>query len=72
MEDRDVIFKRIDGSGRLLSSRTVNQSSILRCRFCIIVAEHYRDDGSCRCDDPLEQEMMIREWGYEEGDFSIG
>lgn len=42
-----------------------------RCRFCIIVAEHYRDDDSCKCDDPLEQEMMIREWGYDEDDFRI-
>jgi hypothetical protein len=30
---------------------------------------HYRADGSCKCDDPVEQARMIREWGYSESDF---
>ena len=37
-----------------------------------MVAEHYRTDGSCKCDDPQEQAMMIREWGYSESDFTEG
>lgn len=24
--------------------------------------EHYREDGSCRCDDPNHKEMIA--WGY--------
>jgi len=32
--------------------------------------EHYRDDGSCKCDDPEEQAMMIREWGYHKHHFN--
>lgn len=33
-----------------------------RCPHAIIVPSHYRDDGSCRCDDPTHTEM--EEWGY--------
>lgn len=33
-----------------------------RCPFFILAPEHYREDGSCRCDDPEHKEMV--EWGY--------
>lgn len=49
-----------DGYSRL---GTVNQSDMLRCPHVIIAFEHYRADGSCRCDDAAHSEMA--EWGYK-------
>lgn len=38
------------------------ERNVRRCRWLIMVASHYRDDGTCRCDDPEHTEMQ--EWGY--------
>ncbi len=37
-------------------------SDIARCPHYIIEPEHYRNDGSCKCDDPAE--IIMIEWGY--------
>ena len=42
--------------------RMIPQSAIGRCPFLIMVADHYRADSSCRCDDPAHVEMKT--WGY--------
>jgi hypothetical protein len=49
--------------------RLIKQSDIQKCPWSIMVPEHYREDGSCKCNDPEHRAMMIREWGYSEGDF---
>lgn len=55
-------FGRLNPDGSYEHTKTVNQSDLRRCRFVILIPEHYRDDGSCRCDDPEHTEM--HEWGY--------
>jgi hypothetical protein len=40
-----------------------------RCPFCIFDGSHYRDDGSCKCNDPEEQKRLIRTAGYHKRDF---
>lgn len=40
----------------------IKQQSMLDCPHRMIVPEHYRPDGSCRCDDINHLEMG--EWGY--------
>ena len=47
----------------------VSQEAIKACPHLIIEVTHYRPDGSCRCDDPDEQQRMIDEWGYSPSDF---
>lgn len=47
----------------------LKHSDILKCKFVIMVPEHYRKDGSCRCDEPEHRKMMIAEWDYSEKDF---
>lgn len=32
------------------------------CPHSIMVPEHYREDGSCKCDDP--NDPLMAEWGY--------
>jgi hypothetical protein len=43
---------------------TLDQSAMLKCPFFIIEFEHYRTDGTCKCDDPAEQARLIREYDY--------
>lgn len=40
------------------------------CPHVILDPRHYREDGSCKCNDPAEQAWMIQEWGYSPADFS--
>lgn len=58
--------------GGLVDVKRVPQAAIQRCRFFIFDAQHYRDDGTCRCNDPVEQRRLIREAGYKRSDFNTG
>lgn len=42
--------------------RHISQANIGKCPHFIFVADHYRDDGSCKCNDPEEKVMKL--WGY--------
>jgi hypothetical protein len=72
-QDHRIRFSTIapDGSGGIKETDVVciRQADIAACPFCIMVPSHYRPDGSCKCDDPEERAMMIKEWGYSEKDF---
>jgi len=50
--------------------RVLRQSDLLKCKFFIFVPEHYRLDGTCKCDDLEHRKMMILEWGYSAKDFT--
>jgi hypothetical protein len=62
-------FGTLNEDGTYETHGTVDQAAMLRCPHVIIVFEHYREDGTCKCDDPDEQARMIREWGYMPADF---
>jgi hypothetical protein len=49
---------------------TIKQSDMRRCPFSIMVMEHYRADGSCKCDDAEHRKLMVREWGYKAKNFA--
>ena len=53
----------------LVNVRIIKQADIAECPHLIMVPNHYRDNGTCKCDDPTEQAMMIRDWGYSRKDF---
>ena len=57
-----VTFGTLTPEGALINVRLIKQSDICRCPHYIVVPGHYRDDGTCRCDDKAHTEM--REWGY--------
>lgn len=67
--DNEVTFGRLDEDGVLHNIRKIKSSDIAKCPFVIFVPEHYRADGTCKCDDPTEQQRMIEEWGYRASDF---
>lgn len=57
-----TLFGELGPDGKLRNARTIEQSDILACPHVILVPQHYREDGSCRCND--EQHVEMREWGY--------
>ena len=44
--------------------KLMKQSDIMKCPHYIISPDHYREDGSCKCDDAEERARMVRDWGY--------
>ena len=64
-----VKFGTLHSDGTVTNERELAQSAILACPHVIFDPDHYRPDGTCKCDDPVEQAKMIREWGYTPEDF---
>ena len=58
----EVTFAALHGDGTVTNVRRITQAAIGTCAHFMMVPEHYREDGSCRCDDPQHQEM--HEFGY--------
>jgi hypothetical protein len=52
--------------GTVTDGPSINPS---RCPFFIWNPEHYRQDGSCMCDDPAHRKNVMRFWGYRAADF---
>jgi hypothetical protein len=63
-----VMFGTLYPDG-FIAVRDIKKSDIVKCKFSILVASHYNKDGSCKCNDLDHRVMMIKEWGYSEGDF---
>ena len=67
--EHEIEFGTLTKEGTLVNTRMIKQSDIGRCRFFILVPEHYREDGSCKCNDSEHRKMMIQEWRYKIKDF---
>jgi len=55
-------FGILDSDGNYEETADIPQSQFHNCPFLIMLPEHYRADGTCRCDDPDHIEMI--EWEY--------
>lgn len=64
-----VQFGTLQPDGSLVNVRTIKHSDIGKCPHVILVPDHYREDGSCKCDDAEHRKMMIKKWGYTESSF---
>jgi hypothetical protein len=42
---------------------TMKRADIMKCPHMIMVPEHYREDGTCRCNDIMHTKMV--KWGYK-------
>jgi len=51
-----VRFIELDGTGKQ-TVRDINRESIAKCPSFILVAAHYRADGSCRHDEKICEEL---------------
>ena len=54
---------------RTAQIKVLKQSDIGKCKFFIFDPSHYREDGSCKCDDAAHRRMMIEQWEYSSSDF---
>ena len=46
-------------TGRVLRTAVIEPKN---CPHAIWDPDHYREDGSCKCDD--KSETVLRQWGY--------
>lgn len=60
--EHEVHFGTLHEDGTVTDERTISSADIRACPHYIMVPEHYRADGSCRCDDP--DATVMAEWGY--------
>jgi hypothetical protein len=44
----------------------VVRAQFFSCPFTIIALEHWREDGSCKCNSAAERKRMMAEWEYTE------
>ena len=70
MRDQVIEFLKMDSKGAVTPVRTLKQSSLLQCPWHIMVAAHYREDETCKCDDLTERKRMVKEWDYKMRDFA--
>lgn len=62
MEDDVIQTGVFDDDGTYVLGPALPKSQVRACPHVIFLPDHYREDGSCRCDDPTHIEM--KEWGY--------
>jgi hypothetical protein len=62
MNEHKVQFGTLNENGTLTNVRYIRQEDIQSCPHCIMVQEHYNEDGTCRCKDKAHTEM--KDWGY--------
>jgi hypothetical protein len=55
-------FGTLHPDGNVTHERDIDQAKMQACPHFIMVSEHYRQDQTCRCDDPTHTEMA--EWEY--------
>jgi hypothetical protein len=55
-------FSKLNPDGTESDVRVISQADLLACPHCILVASHYRENGTCKCDDAGES--IMAEWGY--------
>jgi hypothetical protein len=55
-----ILTGNLDKDGNLTNIKYIDP---IVCPNVIFSAQHYREDGSCKCNDPEEKTM--KEWGYK-------
>jgi hypothetical protein len=65
-----IQFGTLNPDGQITNAREIRREDIAKCRFVILIPDHYREDGTCKCNDREHRTMMIREWEYSEEDFA--
>ena len=67
--EHEVMFGTLNPNGEVTNVRKIKQLMFHNCPFFIMIPEHYREDGSCKCNDPEHRKMMKKEWGYTNKSF---
>ena len=69
-KDNVVHYGTLHPDGSFTDTREIRQSDMMNCPYLIMDPAHYRETGSCKCNDAAERARLIRFYGYEERDFS--
>ena len=69
MGENKVVFGTLLPNGRVINLQKIPQSQFVRCPFFIFDPSHYREDGSCKCNDPVYRKTVMKKWGYSKKDF---
>lgn len=40
-------------------TKVIRSSDVARCPISSLLPSHYREDGSCRCDEPYKAEFLV-------------
>ena len=55
------------GQGRIVARGTISFDVLARCPKFLFSPDHYRDDGSCKCNDPNHDVMRDHGYVFENG-----
>ena len=69
MTEHIIQFGALQTDGTVTNVRVMKQADIGNCPFYIFMPSHYREDGTCKCNNAEHRAMMIKEWGYTKRDF---
>ena len=72
--EHEIKFGTLNQDGTVSNVRMIKQSDIGKCPFFIMMPEHYREDGTCKCSNAEHRAMMLKPeskggWGYHKRDF---
>jgi hypothetical protein len=59
----EIQFGTLNPNGHLTNVRNIKQSDVGKCPHFIMDQSHYREDGSCKCNDAKDPHM--KGWGYK-------
>ena len=62
-DDTSCTFGTLQPNGQIVNVREIRHSDLARCPHTILMPEHYRNDGTCKCGD--KSHSIMAEWGYE-------
>jgi hypothetical protein len=62
----NVIALTLNWDGKLMEFRQISTADIKKCPSFILLPSHYRDDGSCRHDEPICEEDGCTNLKYDE------
>lgn len=63
------LLKKISPDTPVAARHSIRHIDMGKCPFSILLPEHYRSDGSCKCDDKVHRQVMVQQWGYKDSDF---
>ena len=58
----NITFGELSTDGKLTDVKVMDQNIFDNCPYVIFMPEHYREDGTCKCNDP--NELIMKDWGY--------
>lgn len=54
--NEDITFNTLSPTGRVIDTKVIHRSDLEKCPSLILLAQHYRADGSCRHDEVICEE----------------